>query len=338
MKCWQLLSLAAVASSSPVSIQDYTRMLKARQSDTSFTATSQELSDFEFFSEYAGAAYCNSATPAGQAVTCSSDVCDDVKGIVVNSFEGAVTGIGGFVAVDSDHQQIILSFRGSNNLRNFITDVTFAFTDCPFTADCEVHDGFNDAWQEVAPAATDALNQAVAANPTFEIVSTGHSLGAAVATLAAAFLRTQGFAIDLVTFGSPRVGNDDFANFVTSQPGAELRVTHFDDPVPRLPPIIFEYRHVSPEYWLSTGNGSTVDYTVPDIEVCTGIANTDCNAGTDGLDLTAHANYLRHISGCAPSPLQFKRDDSSGFNQTTIDRINQWSQQDQAYVASGQAS
>ncbi|KAM0252792.1 hypothetical protein ACHAQJ_007580 [Trichoderma viride] len=342
MKGWQVLSLAAVAAGSPVgSIQDYARMLKARQSDTSFTTTQSQLTDFQFYSQYAGAAYCNSATPAGQSVTCADDVCPDVAGTVVNSFTGEVTGIGGFVAVDNTHQLIVLSVRGSNNLRNFITDVVFSFADCSFASGCEVHDGFNDAWNEISSAATAALSQAVAANPSFSVVTTGHSLGGAVATLAAATLRTQGFPIDIYTYGSPRVGNDVFANFVTAQDGGEYRVTHVDDPVPRLPPILFDYRHVSPEYWLSTGDDTTIDYTIAQIEVCTGIANTDCNAGTSGLDVTAHSNYLEAISGCAPSPLQFKRDDnstSSGYDQATIDRINQWAEEDRAYVASGQAS
>ncbi|KAH8125470.1 hypothetical protein ACSS6W_009102 [Trichoderma asperelloides] len=339
MKSLQLLSLAALAAGSPIgSIQEYTRILKARQSDTSFTTTQAELNNFQFYSQYAGASYCNSATPAGQAVTCADNVCPDVAGTVVNSFTGSVTGIGGFVAVDSAHQLIVLSVRGSNNLRNFITDVVFAFTDCSFADGCEVHDGFNDAWNEIADAATAAISQAVAANPGFKIVTTGHSLGGAVATLAAATLRTQGYNIDIYTYGSPRVGNDVFANFVTAQPGGEFRVTHFDDPVPRLPPILFDYRHVSPEYWLSTGSATTIDYTISQIEVCTGIANTDCNAGTSGLDVSAHSYYLEDISGCAPSAFQFKRDDgNSGYNQTVIDRINKWAEEDRALVASGQA-
>ncbi|KAH6611421.1 hypothetical protein Trco_001441 [Trichoderma cornu-damae] len=90
MKCWQLLSLAAVATAGPVpSIEDYTRMLqvKARQSDTSFSTTQQELNSFEFFSQYAGASYCNSETPPGQAVACSNGVCPDVAGTVVSSFK-----------------------------------------------------------------------------------------------------------------------------------------------------------------------------------------------------------------------------------------------------------
>ncbi|KAL6902465.1 Alpha/Beta hydrolase protein [Trichoderma evansii] len=339
MKSLQVLSLAALAAGSPIgSIQEYTRILKARQSDTSFTTTQADLNNFQFYSQYAGASYCNSATPAGQAVTCTDDTCPDVTGVVVNSFTGSVTGIGGFVAVDNAHQLIVLSVRGSNNLRNFITDVVFGFTDCSFADGCEVHDGFNDAWNEISDAATAALNQAVAANPGFSIVTTGHSLGGAVATLAAATLRTQGLNIDIYTYGSPRVGNDVFANFVTAQAGGEFRVTHVDDPVPRLPPILFDYRHVSPEFWLSTGNDTTVDYTTSQIEVCTGIANTDCNAGTSGLDTTAHSYYLEHISGCAPSPLQFKRDDNDPtYNQTVIDRINKWAEQDRALVASGQA-
>ncbi|KAH6611422.1 hypothetical protein Trco_001442 [Trichoderma cornu-damae] len=254
---------------------------------------------------------------------------------------GFLTGIGGFVAVDSAHGQIVLSVRGSNNLRNFITDVVFAFTDCSLADGCQVHGGFSDAWNEISGAATAAVAQAHAASPSFGIVATGHSLGGAVATLAGASLRTQGYPVDIYTYGSPRVGNDVFASFVTSQPGGgEFRVTHVDDPVPRLPPIIFDYRHVSPEFWLSTGDATTRDYAVADVEVCAGIANVDCNAGTSGLDITAHANYLEDISGCAPSALQLKRDDNStgsGYDQATIDRISRWSQEDRAYVASGQA-
>ncbi len=92
------------------------------------------------------------------------------------------------------------------------------------------------------------------------MVATGHSLGGAVATLAAAYLRAAGNAVDLYTYGSPRVGNDAFANFVSAQAGLEIRVTHLDDPVPRLPPLLFSYRHTSPEYWLYDGGATTTNY------------------------------------------------------------------------------
>lgn len=129
---------------------------------------------------------------------------------------------------------------------------------------------------------------------------TGHSLGAAVATIAAATLRKQqpSASIDLFTYGSPRVGNAAFADFVTAQAGAEFRVTHLDDPVPRLPPAEFGYRHTSPEYWLSTGTATTTDYGVADVKVCQG-TDTSCNAGTLGLNTDAHLYYFEAIAGCS---------------------------------------
>lgn len=76
--------------------------------------------------------------------------------------------------------------------------------------------------------------------------------------------------------------------YVTNQAGAEHRVTHFDDPVPRLPPILFGYFHTSPEYWLASGPATDVDYTIGEIDTCLGYTNISCNAGTFGLDGDAH--------------------------------------------------
>ncbi len=84
-------------------------------------------------------------------------------------------------------------------------------------------------------------------------------------------------------------------------------MTHFDDPVPRLPPLLFGYRHVSPEYWLNGGTSTTTDYTTSEVTVCTGTANVSCNAGTSGFDTTAHSYYFEEIAACAPD-LGFKRD------------------------------
>jgi thioesterase domain-containing protein len=43
------------------------------------------------------------------------------------------------------------------------------------------------------------VNQTVTANPGYTIVTTGHSLGAGIATFAAAELRQAGFAVDMVS-------------------------------------------------------------------------------------------------------------------------------------------
>jgi Lipase (class 3) len=169
-----------------------------------------------------------------------------------------------------------------------------------------------DAWEETKSAVFNGVNTALAENPTFVVVVTGHSLGGAVATLAGAYLRDSGIPCSIYTYGSPRVGNAAFADFVTNQQQqsdgslSTFRITHLDDPVPRLPPMLLSYRHTSPEFWLATGDADSVSFTPDDIRVCLGIANSSCNAATSGLDITAHRFYLGPISACGPG-LGFKR-------------------------------
>lgn len=40
-----------------------------------------------------------------------------------------------------------------------------------------------------------------------------------------------------------------------------------------------------------------MSYTISEIETCVGYANTSCNAGTSGLDGTAHEYYFQYM-GC----------------------------------------
>lgn len=134
----------------------------------------------------------------------------------------------------------------------------------------------------------------------------------------------------MYTYGSPRVGNDKFASWMTGQPGGQWRVTHHDDPVPRLPPIFVGYRHISPEYWLSGGRNMLHDWPIGQLRVCKGIASTACNAGTFGLDILAHLHYLGETSACAGFPLVWKRDDVS--NDELEQRLDDWSRKDQDYV------
>lgn len=198
-----------------------------------------------------------------------------------------------------------------------------------------MHTGFDAAWAEVSSAVMSGVAATRAAHPGYAVVVTGHSLGAAVATLAAAYLRAAAaVALDLYTYGSPRVGNGAFADFITAQPGLEVRVTHLDDPVPRLPPLLFGYRHTSPEYWLDDGTATTTDYGVADVEVCVGDANTQCNAGTGGLDVEAHLYYLGPICGCSGGFDFRKRAAEPLTDEQLEDRLNMFAKLDVQYAAS----
>ena len=159
-----------------------------------------------------------------------------------------------------------------------------------------------------------ALHNAVAANPSYQVVVVGHSLGGAIAAIAAAELRNQGTNTDLYTYGQPRIGGSPISDYITNQDkGGNFRVTHYDDPVPKLPPLILGFVHISPEYYIRTGN--YVPVTGADINELTGSINLLGNTEDigDGVDLHAHGWYFNNISSCdASGSLEFKRAMISG--------------------------
>ena len=138
--------------------------------------------------------------------------------------------------------------------------------------------------------------------PSYSVVVTGHSLGGAIADIAAAELRNMGITSDLYTFGAPRIGDSTISDYITNQnQGGNFRTTHYDDPVPRLPPLLLGFVHISPEYYIDTGNNIIV--TAGDVTELTGDINMSGNTGNigDGVDLTAHGWYLNQIGACDTS-------------------------------------
>jgi len=115
----------------------------------------------------------------------------------------------------------------------------------------EVHSGFAEALAHVRPDLDAALQ-----NVSSRILITGHSLGAAMATLMASVLGpSAGSRLSLYTFGSPRVGN---AAFVDTLKGIDNhRYVDCCDLVTRVPPETFGYQHVGDPFYIdSKGNVS----------------------------------------------------------------------------------
>ncbi|KAK4250272.1 Alpha/Beta hydrolase protein [Corynascus novoguineensis] len=281
------LSLASVALGAP--------RLRKRQD----AITDDQLNDLKLYAQWSAASYCNGEQEANQPVICNANTCSmfsSHNATVVSSFIGSLSDIRGFIGLDPVDKQIVVSFRGSSSIQNWITDFIFTQVPCDLTSGCLAHTGFLGAWNEVADRVFDGVKAARDANPDYKIVVTGHSLGGAVATIAAAYLRKDGYETDLYTYGSPRVGNHAFVDFVTLQSGGEYRVTHADDPVPRLPPILLNYRHTSPEYWIDPDNKESV--TLEEVKFCTGYSNIQCNGGTLGLNADSHGWYFQSLSSC----------------------------------------
>jgi triacylglycerol lipase len=152
----------------------------------------------------------------------------------------------------------IAAFRGTDrdDVRNAATDADAV----PIERDgYTVHRGFATAldqvWDdEVKPL----LAQFLTSDPGAPVYFTGHSLGAALATLGVA--RYTG-KCGLYTIGSPRVGDDRFARVVLQKTQSVFRFVNGQDVVTQVPPEIplqHYYRHVGLEKYIDR-NGTILD-------------------------------------------------------------------------------
>ncbi|KAK47348.1 hypothetical protein BG58_05290 [Caballeronia jiangsuensis] len=154
-------------------------------------------------------------------------------------FDERDTGTQGFGALREADGLAVVSFRGTEpaELTDIAVDLEASLTPWNETAG-RVHDGFAAATRSILPAVLQWLDETK--NARKRLVLTGHSLGAAIATLAASVCRAD----ELITFGSPRVGNADFAATL-----AEVAITRFVDCcdlVTELPPELGGYIHAGP--------------------------------------------------------------------------------------------
>ncbi|KGO77632.1 Lipase, class 3 [Penicillium italicum] len=226
-----------------------------------------ELNQFNLWAQYAAATYYEKDYTAklGNKLCCSKGNCPKVEEIgatVSYDFsDSTITDTTGFVAVDHTNSAVVLAFRGSVSVRNWISDAIL--------------------------------------NPDYELVVVGHSLGAAAAALTVADLRGKGYpSAKLYAFASPRVANAALAKYITAQ-GNNFRFTHTNDPIPKLPLLSMGYVHVSPEYWITSPNNSTV--STSEIKVIDG------DVSFDGNNRTVLARYATAQFVPAPSDLITKK-------------------------------
>ena len=131
-----------------------------------------------------------------------------------------------------------VAFAGSESILDWLTD--FNCIQEKYNNSGFVHHGFATEFKKVSPQLFSIFRGLPAHYP---IQVTGHSLGGALATLAAyAFASEYNFDVTLVTLGSPRVGDATFAAYVNKLVPDSIRIQHHDDLVPRVPKL--EYRHI----------------------------------------------------------------------------------------------
>ncbi|MCJ1467805.1 hypothetical protein MMC07_006430 [Pseudocyphellaria aurata] len=266
--------------------------------------TEELLQKFELMAQYSAAAYCpgnNNGT--GILITCPSGNCPLVEAAKAHGafeFENTLwSDDTGFVAIDDANQLIVLAFRGTESLTNWRVNLDGIRRHTDLCKHCHVHSGFWDAWTEIRDRVKTRVLEAVKNHPYHRLVITGHSLGGAIAILAAGDFRKINHDLaartELYTFGSPRVGNGHTAAFLTYQSDLSFRITSMSDPIPRQPTYLLGYRHTSPEFWIH----SHPKYPGPnDIKVVTGLYNKHGNSGKHGFKMARHREYLGPITAC----------------------------------------
>ncbi len=128
---------------------------------------------------------------------------------------------------------VFLIFRGTtteNNNADVITDARIGI--CTSKTGLPVHIGFNHAFNSMLTDIRQFLSES---KITGYVHCIGHSLGGAVASLAADYVsKSTAYRAKLYTFGAPRVGTERFVKSTTSSiiEANMHRVYHRTDPVP----------------------------------------------------------------------------------------------------------
>jgi len=129
--------------------------------------------------------------------------------------------------------------------------------------------GFYSAYKGVANMVKEQVDRLLNLHKTAKIVVTGHSLGGAMAVLAALDLKVQHGKVDyLYTYGQPRVGNQAFADYLQAQVPATYRVINYADTVPHVPPSAFSFKHGGHEMWYNPRGMATYKQCVSEDKNC----------------------------------------------------------------------
>uniref|UniRef100_A0AC34GVK0 Fungal lipase-like domain-containing protein n=1 Tax=Panagrolaimus sp. ES5 TaxID=591445 RepID=A0AC34GVK0_9BILA len=176
---------------------------------------------------------------------------------------------GGYIAINSFTKEIIIAFRGTSNFEQLLSQGWNSNEMVAFISGGKVSksffDGFNGIWMNRG-----MRNDFYALKnrfPDYLFIFVGHSIGGAMASLAAATVISSGvFTVDkisLFTFGQPRTGDKTFANAYNALEIQTSRIVHNRDIIPHLPSLNNSiYYHHRQEIWYNNDMGVHDDSSI----------------------------------------------------------------------------
>ncbi|KAI0297455.1 lipase [Multifurca ochricompacta] len=226
-----------------------------RQSIT--TISQDQISSFKTYTFYAAAARC--VPEVTRTWTCGVN-CQgnpDFQPLDAGG-DGAGTQFW-FVGYDPHLDSAIVAHQSTNTSQILadLTDINLVFGKLNQTlfpgapSSISVHDGFAREHEKTADQVLSSVKTVLSNSKTSTVTVVGHSLGAALSLLDSVYLRLQlpaSVNVKAVVYGLPRVGNQDWANFVDAQlPGQVTHIHNLKDPVGIVPGRFLGYHHPNGE-------------------------------------------------------------------------------------------
>ncbi|KAI0788151.1 lipase [Fomes fomentarius] len=284
-----LLSVACAAAASPLQTTS-----RRDEQATISPLTQPQIVSFAPYSFFAATAYCPPRTTVNWS--CGHDCQGNPNFQTVDAGgDGALIQFW-YVGYDPDLEEVIVAHQGTDLLAiiPLLTDADFL--PLPLSSDLFpgvppsvlVHNGFSDAQAATSTSILNAVQTTMEQFRTSKVTTVGHSLGAGISLLDAIFLHLQipDATVRFVGFGSPRVGDDPFVNWVDTLGIQVNHISNKKDLVTILPLFLLGYRHISGEIHIneqSQWNDCPVGHDNP---------STKCEVGD--TDLLLNFNLVDH--------------------------------------------
>ncbi|KLO12646.1 alpha/beta-hydrolase [Schizopora paradoxa] len=187
--------------------------------------SSTEVSSYKPYTLYSSIAYCSPSIIGNWS--CGGN-CDALAGFSPTFWGGDGTDTQyWYVGFDRTLNTVVVAHQGTRakSLYSLVIDLNVFMTPLNSTlfpglpSSIAVHSGFADSHARIAEAVLSAVNMTLTMHASLSpsVTLTGHSLGAALSLLDAIYLSLHlpdSTRFKYVGFGLPRVGNQEFANYV----------------------------------------------------------------------------------------------------------------------------
>jgi predicted lipase len=163
-----------------------------------------------------------------------------------------------------NNDKINIAFRGTINKNNLMLNL-YAKQENYLNKSIKIHSGYLNIYLNFKEKLIFIINNIIKNNNIKLFIITGHSLGGSIASLCTIDLfnyynknyTKNNYNFRCYTFGSPKIGNKNFANYYNSKIKYSYRFVNNNDLICVFPPTFF-YSHIGHE--ISLNNNKTLNF------------------------------------------------------------------------------